>query len=301
MAKQSSHALSIALLQHASPVGVSPEKNLKKAMDMMRDAAGRGARLLLTQELFTAHYFCQVEDLTYFELAETIPGPTTDKLCALAKKLKVEISASLFEKRTQGIHHNTSVVISEKGKIIGKYRKMHIPDDPRFYEKYYFTPGDTVGENDIAGWQTHQLRDAKVGTLICWDQWYPEAARLTALRGAQLLIYPTAIGYAHTEPDGEPARQIDAWQTVQRSHAITNGVFVAAINRIGIEGDLTFWGHSFVVDPGGRVIAQASDDKEEILLADCDLSYIDRVRVNWPFLRDRRIDSYGGLMRRYID
>jgi len=303
------NTIRLALIQHASPPDVAPAKILAKAIGMMQDAAGKGAQLLLTQELFLSHYFCQVEDQAMFELAETIPGPTSERLCSLAKRLKVEISASLFEKRTQGVYHNTSIVIDAKGQIIGKYRKMHIPDDPRFYEKYYFTPGDapapgsgsgSLGESG-AGWQTHQLQEAKIGTLICWDQWYPEAARLTALRGAQILVYPTAIGYAHVEPEGEPARQIDAWQTVQRSHAITNGVFVAAINRIGVENDLTFWGHSFVADPGGRVIAQASRDKEEVLIADCDLSQIDRSRVNWPFLRDRRIDAYGELTKRYID
>ncbi|MEX2214020.1 MAG: carbon-nitrogen hydrolase [Phycisphaeraceae bacterium] len=312
-AKTSSNTIRLGLIQHASPPDVPAAKNLKKAMDMMRDAASQGCTLLLTQELFTAHYFCQVEDAAMFALAQTIPGPTSEKLCALAKKLKVEIAASLFEKRTQGVFHNTTIVINAKGVIIGKYRKMHIPDDPRFYEKFYFTPGDAGapapgrphprGNAEAhAGWQVHQLANAKMGTLICWDQWYPEAARLTALRGAQILTYPTAIGYAHhIEPADEPARQAESWQTMMRSHAIANGVFVATINRIGVEGELTFWGQSFVADPGGRVIAQASPDQEEILAVDCDLSLIDKLRVNWPFLRDRRIDAYGDLTKRFID
>ena len=306
MAKNSnsSSVVRLALIQPAPPVDVAPATNLTKAMDLMRDAASKGCTLLLTQELFTAHYFCQVEDAALFALAETIPGPTSDKLCALAKKLKVEISASLFEKRTQGVYHNTTIVIDAKGTIIGKYRKMHIPDDPRLHEKFYFPPGDAAEQSngDIAGWKVHNLSKAKLGTLVCWDQWYPEAARLTALRGAQILAYPTAIGYAHhIEPADEPARQAESWQTMMRSHAIANGVFVAAINRIGVEGELTFWGQSFVSDPGGRLIAKASHDKEEILAVDCDLSQIDKLRVNWPFLRDRRVDAYGELTKRYID
>ncbi len=297
------NTIRLGLIQHASPIGVAPERNLKKAMDMMRDAAGQGCELLVTQELFTAHYFCQVEDLSLFALAESIPGPTSRKLCDLAKKLKVEISASIFERRAAGVYHNTTVVIDAKGALVGKYRKMHIPDDPRFFEKYYFTPGDKADDaHGTNGWRNFDLRKARIGTLICWDQWYPEAARLTALRGAQILLYPTAIGYAHNvEPASEPPRQIDSWVTMMRSHAIANGVFVAAANRIGVEGEITFWGKSFVADPGGRVIAQASQDQEEVLAVDCDLGQIERSRQNWPFLRDRRIDAFGDLTKRYID
>ena len=318
---------------------------------MIRDAAGRGAQLIATQELFTGCYFPQVEDDSRFDLAEPIPGPTTDTLCKLADELGVEITASLFEKRAPGLYHNTSVMINTKGKLVGKYRKMHVPDDPRFYEKYYFTPGDapasalgdpstpssvapkaaprrsegagtqktlsdTVFPSNAApersegagsisggdGFTVQHMRHATTGMLVCWDQWFPEAARLTALRGAEVLFYPTAIGWHHEETDHEKQRQRDAWQTIQRSHAIANGVFVAAINRVGTEEDLTFWGHSFVADPGGRILAQATGDQEEVLLADCDLSLIEKTRRGWPFLRDRRVDdAYAGLLKRMLD
>jgi N-carbamoylputrescine amidase len=284
----------LGLIQHAC--GPDPHANLDHATDLIRQAAAQGAQIVATQELFTSTYFPQTEDPDRFALAETIPGPTTDHLCRLASHLHIEIAASLFEQRAQGIYHNTSVMISplHGGKIIGRYRKMHIPDDPRFYEKFYFTPGDL-------GWQTQHTRHATTGLLICWDQWFPEAARLTALRGAQILFYPTAIGYYHGEPPDEPARQRDAWQTIQRAHAIANGVFVAAINRVGTEHDLTFWGSSFVADPTGRVIAQAPDSAEHVLLADCDLALIDLARQGWPFFRDRRIDAYSDLTQRYLD
>ncbi|MCX5662957.1 MAG: carbon-nitrogen hydrolase [Planctomycetota bacterium] len=281
-------------MQHACPPSAGKPANLKTAVAMIRDAAGQGAQIVATQELFMSSYFCQVESDKLFALAETIPGPTTDTLCALAKKLRIHLTASLFEKRTAGIHHNTSVMIDPAGKIVGKYRKMHIPDDPRFFEKYYFTPGDL-------GWQVQETPHAKTGMLVCWDQWYPEAARLTALRGAQILFYPTAIGWYHKETPFDRAQQIDAWRTIQRSHAIANGVFVAAINRVGVEDELEFWGSSFVVDPGGVVIAEASGKEPQVLLADCDLGRIDEIRTGWPFFRDRRIDAYGDVVKRFVD
>ena len=321
--------ITLGLIQHACPVGASKEANLAKAVDMIRDAAGQGAQLAVTQELFTSSYFPQIEDDARFDLAEPIPGPTTQTLCQLADELNIEISASLFEKRAPGLYHNTSVMIDASGKIISRYRKMHIPDDPRFYEKYYFTPGDShdltsggganagpersegpgifsnkeKGSDPFfeAGFSTQHLRHATTGMLVCWDQWFPEAARLTALRGAEILLYPTAIGWYHGETDDEKPRQHNAWQTIQRSHAIANGVFVAAVNRVGTEDDLTFWGRSFVADPGGRILAEASGDQEQILLAECDLSLIEQTRRGWPFLRDRRIDAYHGLISRMLD
>ncbi len=304
----SSSTVRIGLVQHACQPGT--EANLDKTIEMIRDAATQGAQIVATQELFASRYFPQIEDAKHFESAETIPGPTSERLRALAAELGVEITASLFEKRAQGIYHNTSIMISpdEGGRIIGLYRKMHIPDDPRFYEKFYFTPGDAPGHAihpsptsaDRAGWQVQQTRSAKTGMLVCWDQWFPEAARLTALKGAQILFYPTAIGWCRSETTQERARQKDAWITIQRSHAIANGVFVAAINRVGTEDDLAFWGSSFVADPGGTIIAQATDDKEQVLIADCDLSLIDEHREGWPFLRDRRVDAYSQITQRYL-
>jgi len=337
-------SIKLGLIQHACPVGDSeatPQANLAKAVGMIRDAAGRGAELIVTQELFTSAYFPQVEDDARFDLAEPIPGPTTQTLCKLAEELGVAISASLFEKRAPGVYHNTSVMIDRSGQLIGRYRKMHIPDDPRFYEKYYFTPGDSGSASDVpgvpgstptdpdsgiqindqpnnnagpepsegpgtspqAGFSVQHLPGANVttGMLICWDQWFPEAARLTALRGAELLLYPTAIGWYHGEPDDEKPRQLDAWQVMQRSHAIANGVFVAAVNRVGTEDDLAFWGRSFVADPRGQIIAEASGDQEEVLIAECDLGLIEVMRRGWPFLRDRRIDAYSGLLKRMLD
>lgn len=293
-ASKTANIVKLGLIQHASPPGVAAKTILDTTCKMITQAAKDGAKIIATQELFLTHYFCQIEDETRFKLAESIPGPTTTRLCSLAKKLKVYITASLFEKRAPGLYHNTSVMISDKGEIVGKYRKMHIPDDPRFYEKYYFTPGDL-------GFGSHATPWAKAGMLVCWDQWYPEAARLTALSGAQVIFYPTAIGWYHKETPFDRKQQKDAWQTIQRSHAIANGVFVAAVNRIGVEEELEFWGGSFVADPGGVIIAQASDDKEEILLADCDLGRMDEIRQGWPFLRDRRIDAYKQIDQRYID
>jgi len=293
----------IALIQHGCDP--DPQKNLDKAARLIREAAEQGAHIVATQELFTNLYFPQTENADCFRLAQPIPGPTSQMLCGLAGELGIEIIASLFEERTSGLYHNTAITISPRngGEIQGRYRKMHIPDDPNFYEKFYFTPGDAPahGTGDGSAWQAQATRFAKTGVLICWDQWFPEAARLTTLSGAQILFYPTAIGWARSEPPAERDRQLDAWQTVQRSHAITNGVFVAAINRVGVEGDLTFWGSSFVADPGGTVIAQADGQSEQVMIADCDLSLIGEHRRAWPFLRDRRIDAYDGLTRRYLD
>lgn len=269
-----------------------PETNLKKAIAGINDAAKRGAQIVCLQELFRSQYFCQTEDIQLFKLAETIPGPSTETLGKVARQNKVVIIASLFEKRAAGVYHNTAVMIDASGKIAGKYRKMHIPDDPLYYEKFYFTPGDL-------GFQTHDTAYGKIGTLVCWDQWFPEAARLTALGGAQFLFYPTAIGWL---PDEEPEMnqaQHSAWETIQRGHAIANGIYVVVVNRVGHEGKLTFWGQSFVADPFGRIIAKASVDQEEVLVVDCDLSKIEETRQNWPFLRDRRIDAYEGLRLRF--
>ena len=298
----------IALLQHSCEA--DPVKNLDKTIQMIRDAASQGAQIVATQELFTHLYFPQIEHVDRFQYAETIPGPTSQRLCELAHELDIEITASLFEKRTAGLYHNTSVMISpsQGGQIIGTYRKMHIPDDPGFYEKFYFTPGDGPATSSSGNhspveraWQVQNTRSAKTGMLICWDQWFPEAARLTALRGAQILFYPTAIGWSSEESSEERIRQKDAWQTIQRSHAIANGVFVVAINRVGTEDDLTFWGSSFVANPGGVVIAQADEQQEQVLMVDCDLSQVDQARQAWPFLRDRRVDAYEGLTQRYGD
>ena len=273
---------------------IKPEANLKKAIARIGDAAKQGAQIVCLQELFRSQYFCQTEDIALFKLAETIPGPTTDALSKVAGQKKLVILASLFEKRAAGVYHNTTVVIDADGKIAGKYRKMHIPDDPLYYEKFYFTPGDL-------GFQTHDTKHGKVGALVCWDQWFPEAARLTALSGAEVIFYPTAIGWLPDEDEDMNQAQHSAWETIQRAHAIANGVYVVAVNRVGREGKLNFWGQSFVADPFGRVIAKASADKEEVLVVDCDLSKIDETRQNWPFLRDRRIDAYTSLSSRFLE
>ncbi|HLA09648.1 MAG TPA: carbon-nitrogen hydrolase [Pyrinomonadaceae bacterium] len=271
-----------------------PESNVKKAVIRIEEAARRGAQIVCLQELFRSQYFCQAEDIELFKLAETIPGPSTETLSKIARKHKVVIVASLFEKRTAGIYHNTAVMLDADGSIAGKYRKMHIPDDPLYYEKFYFTPGDL-------GFQTHKTRYGNIGTLVCWDQWFPEAARLTALTGAQFLFYPTAIGWLPDEEEEMNQAQHAAWETIQRAHAIANGVFVVVVNRVGREGKLNFWGQSFVSDPFGRIIAKASADKEETLVVQCDLHRIEETRQNWPFLRDRRIDAYQGLGLRFGD
>jgi len=289
--------LKVGLIQHASPPDAAKEKIVAVCCDMVREAASGGATLIATQELFASHYFCQTEDQAHFALAEAVPdGPTTRAMRDLAKELKVTITASLFERRLPGVYHNTSIMIDPSGDVIDTYRKMHIPDDPRFYEKYYFTPGDL----GFRAQQLPGLPGVETGMLVCWDQWFPEAARLTAMRGAQVLFYPTAIGW-QPEYASENAAMREAWQIMQRAHAIANGVFVCAINRIGVEGDITFWGSSFVADPMGRVIAEAPVDQPAVLVAELDLSLIEQTRQGWPFLRDRRIDEYGGLLKRLLD
>jgi N-carbamoylputrescine amidase len=273
----------------------SPQENLQKAQKRIRQAAAGGANIVCLQELFTTLYFCQTEEYEPFGYAEPIPGPSTAALQELAAELGVVIVASLFEIRAKGVHHNTAAVIDADGSYLGKYRKMHIPDDPGFYEKFYFIPGDL-------GYKVFQTRFGAIGVLICWDQWYPEAARLTALRGADILFYPTAIGWATSETsETVRASQRQAWKTSHLGHAVANGVFVAAANRAGTEGELEFWGNSFVSDPFGQVISEAAHNDEEILYADCDLSKISFYRSHWPFMRDRRIDSYGDITRRWID
>ena len=274
-----------------------PAENLDKAIAGTREAAARGAQIVCLQELFRSQYFCQTEDHEHFGLAEPIPGPSTEALGRLAKELGVVIVASLFEKRAEGLYHNTAAIIDADGSYLGKYRKMHIPDDPNFYEKFYFTPGDT-------GFRSWDTKYAKIGVLICWDQWYPEAARLTAMAGAEILFYPTAIGWHPSEKPEHGEQQATSWETIQRSHGIANGVFVCAVNRVGHEGDpaggIEFWGRSFVSDPGGRILVKAGGG-EEILTCTIDLAKVDLSRTHWPFLRDRRIDAYADITKRYLD
>jgi N-carbamoylputrescine amidase len=272
----------------------NPDENLSAALAACEDAANRGAELVCLPELFRSRYPCQTENPVRFELAEPIPGPTTEALCKLAATRELVVVGSIFERRAEGLYHDTAVVIDSDGKLVGRYRKMHIPDDPLYYEKFYFTPGDL-------GFAAHATRVGKIGALVCWDQWFPEAARLVALSGARILLYPTAIGWQFDETEEEDRTQHDAWETVQRAHAIANGVFVAAVNRVGNEGDIRFWGQSFVADPFGRVLARASAIEEETLLVECDLDLVERVRRDWPFLRDRRIDAYGDITRRLRD
>src|SRR5436190_11716214 len=274
--------INIALVQMSCTEAKEP--NVQKALARIAEAAGRGANIVCLQELFTGPYFCQTEDHRWFAEAESIPGPTSEALAAAAKKHGVVVIGSLFERRTAGIYHNTAVVFDADGTQVGLYRKMHIPDDPLYYEKFYFTPGDL-------GFRSFDTRYGRIGVCVCWDQWYPEAARLTALSGAQIIFYPTAIGWLPDEKQEYGASQHSAWETMMRSHAIANGVFVAAPNRVGVEGKLQFWGASFVSDPYGNVLARASHDAEETLLVECDLSRVDVVRTHWPFLRDRRIDA----------
>ncbi len=268
--------------------------NIAKALEKTREAAQKGAQIVCLQELFTSLYFCDVEDYENFKLAETIPGPTTEQLQALAKELGVVIIASLFEKRTQGLYHNTTAVIDADGSYLGKYRKMHIPDDPGYYEKFYFTPGDL-------GYKVFNTKFGKLGILICWDQWYPEAARITALMGAEILFYPTAIGWAASQSEEVNNDQYSAWQTIQRSHAVANGIPVVAVNRVGREGDMVFWGGSFVANAYGKVLYQASHNCEEVHVQPIDMEQSDYYRTHWPFLRDRRIDSYDLITKRLID
>jgi N-carbamoylputrescine amidase len=275
-----------------------PDENLRRACEALRDAAGRGAQVACLPELFRTQYFCQVEDPARFDLAEPIPGPTTEALAEVARQTRMVVVGSVFERRAAGIYHNTAVVLDTDGSVRGRYRKMHIPDDPLYYEKYYFTPGDL-------GFQAIETSVARVGTLVCWDQWYPEAARLTALKGAEVLFYPTAIGWHPAEKAEFGEAQSSAWETVQRAHAISNGLFVAAVNRVGHEGPadggLEFWGGSFVADPFGRVLARAGREHEEILVVACDPRLGEETRRHWPFLRDRRIDAYGPITQRFLD
>lgn len=270
------------------------EKNFAKTEQKIREAAGKGAQIICLQELFRSLYFCDVEDYENFKLAEAIPGPSTDKLSKLAKELNVVIIASLFEKRAEGLYHNTTAVLDADGTYLGKYRKMHIPDDPGYYEKFYFTPGDT-------GYRIFETRFAKIGVLICWDQWYPEAARITALMGAEVLFYPTAIGWAQNQDKETNDEQYNAWQTIQRGHAVANGIHVVAVNRVGNEGPMKFWGGSFVSNPFGRLLYKASHDAEEVHVEELVLSKTDSYRTHWPFMRDRRIDSYQPITKRFID
>jgi N-carbamoylputrescine amidase len=273
-----------------------PDANLAKAEERIREAAARGAQIVCVQELFRSQYFCQTEDIETFNLAEPIPGPTSESFTRLARELKIALVGSVFERRMAGVYHNTAFVVDAGGEMLGLYRKMHIPDDPRFYEKYYFAPGDL-------GFRCFDTRHARIAPLVCWDQWYPEGARLAALGGAQILFYPTAIGF-HESDAGEAQHQQNAWETIQRSHAIANGVFVASVNRVGHEGPegdgLQFWGGSFVADPQGRILARAGTG-EEVLVVECDPARIEEVRRNWPFLRDRRIDAYGEITKRVRD
>jgi N-carbamoylputrescine amidase len=301
--KNDKDKFTVGLVQmHCTP---DPDENLKRASQFVRDAARQGAQVVCLPELFKTQYFCQREDASLFDLAETIPGPSTEVLCKVAQEAKVAIIASLFEKRARGVYHNTAVMIDSDGKILGLYRKMHIPDDPLYYEKFYFTPGDL-------GFKAFDTHFGRIGTLVCWDQWYPEGARLTALQGAEVLFYPTAIGWHPAEKEQFGAAQHDAWRTIQRAHAIANGVYVAVVNRVGHEtgnirgkevkgAGLEFWGRSFFCDPFGVVMTEASTDKEEILIGEVDAQKMEDVRRNWPFLRDRRIDAYGPITSRVID
>lgn len=290
--------VTLGLLQHAC--SDNPEANLKKALTLAERAAKKGANIICTQELFRSPYFCQEENHDYFKLAEPVPnGPSTKAFQKLAKKHKVVIIASLFERRASGLYHNTAVIIDADGKVLGIYRKMHIPDDPLYYEKFYFTPGDT-------GFKAWETRYGKIGVLVCWDQWYPEGARLTAMQGAEILFYPTAIGWHPGEKGEHGVNQHGAWETIQRSHAVANGCYVAVPNRVGFErpcgGDgIEFWGQSFVAGTSGQILAKGSTDKEEILIVPIELGQVDITRTHWPFLRDRRIDAYGDLTKRFID
>ncbi|MDR1145852.1 MAG: carbon-nitrogen hydrolase [Verrucomicrobiales bacterium] len=292
MSKRPHRNVKVGLVQFASARAV--EQNLRQAAALCRRAADGGAQIICLQELFRSDYFCVTEDYRQFDLAETIPGPSTAALSAVAKDCGAVIIASLFEKRAGGLYHNTAAVLDADGALLGVYRKMHIPDDPAFYEKFYFTPGDL-------GFKVFDTKFGRLGVLVCWDQWYPEAARLTALRGAEMLFYPTAIGWATGEQPAVRRAQHDAWRTIQRAHAIANGVFTVSVNRVGTEGPLEFWGGSFACDPFGEMLCEASHDREEVLVADLNLADVDHTRKHWPFLRDRRIDAYGELTRRFID
>jgi len=289
---------SVALVQMAcSP---DPDENLRRAVTRVEEAAGKGAQVICLPELFRSQYFCQREDAALFDLAEPVPGPTTEALSAVARKAGVVVIAPVFERRAAGVYHNSAAILDRDGRIAGLYRKMHIPDDPAYYEKFYFTPGDL-------GFRAFDTAVGRISTLICWDQWYPEGARLATLQGANVIFYPTAIGWHPAEKEQYGVAQRDAWRTIQRSHAIANGVYVVAVNRVGHEipagggAGIEFWGSSFICDPQGVVVAEASTDKEETLIAEVDLALLEDIRRNWPFLRDRRIDAYAGLDRRFLD
>lgn len=294
----SSRVVPVAVIQRRA--GEDLEANLAGTLAAIEEAARRGAKIICTQELFRSKYFCQSEDYQYFEYAESIPGPTSHALAAVAKKHNVVVVGSLFERRAAGLYHNTSVVIDADGELLGMYRKMHIPDDPLFYEKFYFTPGDL-------GFKAFTTKYARIGVLICWDQWYPEGARITALKGAEVIFLPTAIGWHPSEEEAINKAQHNSWELIQRSHAVANGVFIATPNRVGhetfdgIPGEgIRFWGQSFICDPRGQLLQLGSADQEEILIAECDLSLINQQRTHWPFLRDRRIDAYGSITERYL-
>jgi len=291
-----SKKFSIGLIQMRC--GVDPARNLESAVNRIQAAARLGAQIVCLPELFRSQYFCQREDPKAFDLAEPVPGPTTEALSKVAKEARVCVVGSVFERRAAGVYHNTAVTLDADGKLLGLYRKMHIPDDPLYYEKFYFTPGDL-------GFRAFATQFGSIGALVCWDQWYPEAARLTALAGANVLFYPTAIGWHPKEKAAYGEQQLSAWRTIQRAHAIANGVYVAAVNRVGHEGPsdggLEFWGSSFVCDPFGVVVREAATNEEETLVVECDLEHLEEVRRNWPFLRDRRIDAYGQISQRLLD
>ena len=281
-----------------SKISDNIQKNINSALKNIKKAASKKAKIICLPELFLSNYFCQTENHSNFKLAEKIPGKTTKRFCDLAKELKIVLMISLFEKKTHGFYHNTSIVISEKGKILSKYRKMHIPDDPGYYEKFYFTPGDL-------GFKSVKTKFGKVGSLICWDQWFPEAARLTALKGAQIIFYPTAIGWHPKEKREFGKTQLNSWITMQKSHAIANGTYVVAVNRVGVEKKgnkkIEFWGNSMIIDPSGEIIGELGNKKEEILIREIDYKKIDTTREHWPFLRDRRIDFYKGILKNPVD
>ncbi len=292
MSQPASRTIRVAALQDCRVA--EPARNVDRTLEQVSQAAARGAQVVCLQELFTSRYFCQTEDHRWFELAESIPGPTTDALCEAAARHAIVIVGGLFERRAAGIFHNSAVVIDADGTLAGTYRKMHIPDDPHFYEKFYFTPGDL-------GFRSTPTRYGKIGVCICWDQWFPEAARLTAMTGAELLVYPTAIGWLDADRKEFGSGQLSAWQTMMRSHAIANGIFLVAPNRAGREDHIQFWGSSFICDPYGRRLAQAAREVPDIIVAECRLEEIETARTHWPFLRDRRIDAYEGLLRRWLD
>lgn len=289
---QSTSQVTLGLVQMRA--GANPDANLAKAAERIEAAAKKGAQIVCLQELFRSNYFCQSEESRNFRLAETIPGPSTEALSELARTKEIVVVASIFEKRSAGLYHNSAVVIDADGALVGKYRKMHIPDDPLYYEKFYFTPGDL-------GYKVFQTQFAKIGVLICWDQWYPEGSRITALMGAEILFYPTAIGWSLDQDEVTNDEQYQAWQTIQRSHAVANGVHVVSVNRVGREGDMKFWGGSFMANPFGKILYKGSHEQEEVHVEPLDLAKTDYYRTHWPFLRDRRVDSYQPIIKRYID